>query len=829
MKRLVPEVVQTFAMDCGPAALTALLAGHGIAVSFDALRAQCRTQVDGTSIDDLEAVAADYGLGVEQVVVPADYALDPRTGTLPALAVTRDASGALHFVVLWAIHGRWVQVMDPRQGRVWWSAARAREALYTHEALVPTAAFASFAAAPGFRGFLRRRARALGVRPGGDPADLDAALRLAETLDSLPRRARSGIARALLADPAEVPSEVRFAAPAEGQILLRGAVLLRATGRVAPSGRLDAQQARPARAPVWAHLAGPGIGLVAASAAGAGLLGVVEGLLLRGGLDLLGRFGAPVDRLGALLVALVFLAASAALGIGALALTHQIGRRFEGALRAAFLAKIPRLTRAWLESRPASDWADLGHALHAVRELPRLARAVADGGSRIAFLVLGIGWLSPRLLPVAALVAAASVAIPLATHRAHRAGEVRAATHGAALARFALDAMLGLVPIRTHGAERTVRAEQEALLADWARSADALHATLALASGAQVLVGLGLAGVLLAVHGPLESGATLLLVYWSLLLPTLGELLAGALQQLPYPLAVLERVRSPLAAPEDPPAEPGPPRAGAVGLDLRGVTVERFGRAVLSAVDLRVEPGEHVAIVGASGSGKSTLIGVLLGLAPVTGGEVLADGEALAGAALATLRRQLAWVDPSVALWNRSLLANLRYGIADGAGAPPGAALAGADLLGVLDGLEDGMRTALGEGGSRLSGGEGNRVRLARALGRPDVRLALLDEAFRGLDHGARTALLERARAHFASATLLCVTHDLADTRAFPRVIVLDGGQIVEDGPPEVLLAADGPYARLSAKEAEVQQAWWGYAGWRRWQVARAAVHEEGR
>ena len=157
----------------------------------------------------------------------------------------------------------------------------------------------------------------------------------------------------------------------------------------------------------------------------------------------------------------------------------------------------------------------------------------------------------------------------------------------------------------------------------------------------------------------------------------------------------------------------------------------------------------------------------------------------LDGERLRSLRRVTAWVDPAVQLWNRSLLANLQYGNQDGDNAI-GNTLEEADLFGILERLPEGMQTALGEGGGLVSGGEGQRVRLGRALNRKDVRLAILDEPFRGLDRAKRRALLIQARVHWRDATMLCITHDVGETQAFERVLVIEDGRIVEDAAPAV-------------------------------------------
>jgi ATP-binding cassette subfamily B protein len=194
--------------------------------------------------------------------------------------------------------------------------------------------------------------------------------------------------------------------------------------------------------------------------------------------------------------------------------------------------------------------------------------------------------------------------------------------------------------------------------------------------------------------------------------------------------------------------------------------------------------------------------------------------------ALARLRLETAWVDPSVQIWNRSLLDNLRYGH----GGPTSSyapVLEAADLHDLLESLPDGLRTSLGEGGALVSGGEGQRVRLGRTLLRHDVRLAVLDEPFRGLDRERRRVLTARARDWWRSATMLFVTHDVMETRAFDRVVVVDGGTIVEDGSPEELLARpEGRYRAMVHAEQRVHEHLWRSDVWRRVKVVHGRIAE---
>ncbi|MDB4981494.1 MAG: uncharacterized protein JWM82_2246, partial [Myxococcales bacterium] len=142
---MAPEVIQTSAMDCGPAALKCLLEGYGVSVSYGRLREACQTSVDGTSIDTLEALARQVGLDAEQVMMPVDHLLLAGSDALPAIVVVRMPSGLVHFVVVWRAHGPWVQVMDPARGRRWVRREAFLRDVYVHAMNVPAEAFRDWA------------------------------------------------------------------------------------------------------------------------------------------------------------------------------------------------------------------------------------------------------------------------------------------------------------------------------------------------------------------------------------------------------------------------------------------------------------------------------------------------------------------------------------------------------------------------------------------------------------------------------------------------------------------------------------------------------------
>jgi ATP-binding cassette subfamily B protein len=287
----------------------------------------------------------------------------------------------------------------------------------------------------------------------------------------------------------------------------------------------------------------------------------------------------------------------------------------------------------------------------------------------------------------------------------------------------------------------------------------------------------------------------------------------------------------PLGALEETPAIPQPDaspaaRAKGVALALEHVTVRAAGHLILDEIDLRIEPGSHVAIVGPSGAGKSSLVGLLLGWHRPAEGSVLVDGAPLEGK-LDELRRQTAWVDPAVQIWNRSFLENICYGSDADREREVGSVIEAANLRHVLEQLPGGLQTKLGEGGGLVSGGEGQRVRLGRAMLRPDVRLVILDEPFRGLDGEQRRELLVRARKLWSHATLLCIMHNLEETREFERVIVVERGRVAEDGSPKALAARpDSRYRALLDAEDALRVGLWSRDGWRRLWLADGELTE---
>jgi ABC-type bacteriocin/lantibiotic exporter with double-glycine peptidase domain len=871
---LAPEVIQTSAMDCGPAALKAALEGFGVSVHLGRLREACQTEVDGTSISTLEALAASLGMSPRQTMCPPEHLALEEAVSLPAVLVVSRPDGANHFVLLWRRVGPWAQIMDPSAGRRWVRFSRLKQELYVHVMQVNEGLAARWLQGRAVLGGVARRLMVMGVPEAaldelvgeGHPAQitaLDWATRRVEALlragavapgEEALRLVRSVAARAEVDCPEVYRREGWSAwrawdAPSAWQIsgavvlCLSAPTTLGAMGETnAPprSEALNRALEAPPERPLWALLSlvrevAPGLPwqLLFATMAGA-LGGVVEALLLRALIDLGLTLRTPAQR-GLGVAALVSLMAlNLALGLGLAALMQRAGRRLELRLRLLFHQKLPRLADRYFSSRLPSDLAERAHTVAALRGVPTVLGGAMGTLMALAAVTAGVGTLDPSALGPAILAALVAIVAPLLIHPWLASRELRRQTYDGTLARSYLDAMLGAIPLRAHRAEESLRREHESLLTQWLQAGeDALRASV-LAGLAQGALGLALAAWLVLGHlqRAEQAGAALLLVFWATQLPALGRGLAASTRTLPALQSVAARVMEPLDAPEEG-GEDGPPppewATGALGVQMQGVEVRAGGAMVLADVSLQLRPGEHVAVIGPSGAGKSSLVGLLLGWHSPSAGSIVVNGVPLHAARLPALRRRVAWVDPAVQLWRGSLVDNLRYGHEDSE-LDLGALLQEAELEGVLAELPEGLGSPLGEGGGLLSGGQGQRVRLGRALGRPDVGLALLDEAFRGLDRGRRRALTEAARARWAEATLLCVTHDVGDAGRFPRVIVIDGGRVVQDGPPEALLAdTEGLYARLVAEEQAVLAALEGGVDWRRWRIEAGRLVEEGR
>ena len=274
-----------------------------------------------------------------------------------------------------------------------------------------------------------------------------------------------------------------------------------------------------------------------------------------------------------------------------------------------------------------------------------------------------------------------------------------------------------------------------------------------------------------------------------------GDLLrgAGAAGRIAELLAEIPEIR----APANPLLLPQPPQGR---LDFDAVSFRYPTRPEVKALDnfsLSIRPGEMVALVGPSGAGKSTIFQLAQRFYDPAEGSVSIDGVTLPAVDPIAIRDRIAMVPQETVIFAASARDNLRYGRWDADDAALWAAAETANAADFLRALPQGLDTDLGEGGARLSGGQRQRLAIARAVLR-DAPLLLLDEATSALDAESEQLVQRALERLMANRTTLVIAHRLATIRMADRIIVMDGGRIVEQGTHQELIGRGGLYARLA-------------------------------
>ncbi|MEH6788860.1 MAG: ABC transporter ATP-binding protein [Paracoccus sp. (in: a-proteobacteria)] len=255
-----------------------------------------------------------------------------------------------------------------------------------------------------------------------------------------------------------------------------------------------------------------------------------------------------------------------------------------------------------------------------------------------------------------------------------------------------------------------------------------------------------------------------------------------------------------------------PLRRGPGAVEFRNVTF-RYGGApgarplpVLDDLSLTIAPGERVGLVGRSGAGKSTLVNLLLRLHDLEIGRITIDGQDIARVTQDSLRGAIGVVTQDSSLLHRSVRDNIAYGRPDAAEDQIAQALEMAEAHGFVPGLSDsfgrcGLDAHVGERGVKLSGGQRQRIAIAR-VALKDAPILILDEATSALDSEVEAAIQSRLEMLMQGKTVLAIAHRLSTIAAMDRLVVMDAGRIIEQGSHAELLAANGLYARLWARQS---------------------------
>ena len=243
------------------------------------------------------------------------------------------------------------------------------------------------------------------------------------------------------------------------------------------------------------------------------------------------------------------------------------------------------------------------------------------------------------------------------------------------------------------------------------------------------------------------------------------------------------------------------------GIEFRNISFN-YGRpgGVIEDLSLSIAPGEKVGLVGRSGAGKSTLVNLLLRFYDLERGRILIDDQDIAAVTQESLRAAIGVVTQDTSLLHRSVRDNIRYGRPQSSDEEIATAAAKAQADGFIAGLHDwrerrGYDAHVGERGVKLSGGQRQRIAIARLLLK-DAPILILDEATSALDSEVEAAIQDQLYGLMAGRTVIAIAHRLSTIAVLDRLVVMDGGRIVEEGSHQALLARDGLYAQLWRRQS---------------------------
>jgi ATP-binding cassette subfamily B protein len=258
-------------------------------------------------------------------------------------------------------------------------------------------------------------------------------------------------------------------------------------------------------------------------------------------------------------------------------------------------------------------------------------------------------------------------------------------------------------------------------------------------------------------------------------------------------------VLQPHALRDHPKAAPLSPKQRDAGLavNFRDVSFTYpDGHKVFDRLQLRFEAGRRTGLVGPSGAGKSTIFALVQRFHDIDSGRILIDGQDIALSTQESVRCAISFVPQDITLLHRSVLENIRYGRPEASDAEVRRAAEAARCSDFIEALPQGFTTVVGERGTRLSGGQRQRIAIARALLK-DSPILLLDEATSSLDGESEEAIRRALDRLMQGRTVIAIAHRRSTLRSFDNIVLLQGGRVMHEGPPDMLLRDDDSFAAL--------------------------------
>jgi ATP-binding cassette subfamily B protein len=444
-------------------------------------------------------------------------------------------------------------------------------------------------------------------------------------------------------------------------------------------------------------------------------------------------------------------------------------------------------------------------------------------GVQVVLGVVLMAWMSWQLtiaLVASVVLMVASSALFIASLRA-ASRRYQAAV--AALTGFASECFSGAKIIRALAAQHDSLREFNRLNAQALEAAERrTFISASFSSGASLLLNLLLLlvqwyGISLVVSERLPLHDLAAFVLYGAIVAVSFAFLIGAYGELMQSVGGMERVFELLdAAPQDQSAEQRVGFAGIVPVDAEGPSISfenvsfsypsRKEVMVLDSLGMILEGGKTTALVGPSGAGKSSIVQLLLAFYVPTSGRITVAGHALSELTEQQLRSSLAWVPQEPHLFGFTIYENLILGNVQLSREQVLTAISEWRFMDFVAELPNGIDTQLGEQGTQLSGGQRQRLAIARALlRRPQV--LILDEATSGLDSAVEESVLQTIAEHLPKATVLLISHRLATVYRADKIVVLDGGRIVEEGSHAELAQSAGLYSQYVSRQALTPQA----------------------